>query len=106
MSKSKKQKSVKVTLEKAEEDNSAKAYVPPEILESIKSRDQMEEDAIRERAALQKQAVTSQLKTRLLFYGGIFASVSALFLLFRFCKVKPQAKFVPELINGAAQLAV
>ena len=105
MSKSKKQKSVKVTLEKAEEDLSAKTHVAPEIIESIMSRDQREQADAKIRAEIEKDIVAKQLKNRLLFYGGVGACVTALFLLFRFFKVKPQDKFVPELINGAAQLA-
>lgn len=106
MVKTKKQKSVSVTLEKAEEDISLKTHVPLDIIASIKPRDQMEEDAVREQAEIKKGVFVGQLKTRLLFYGGILASVASLFLLCRFFKVKPQAKFVPEIINGAAQLAV
>lgn len=105
MSKSKKQKSVKVTLEKAEEDLSAKTHVAPEIIESIMSRDQRAELALHQERELEKAIVAKQLKNRLIFYGGVAGTVAALFLLFRFFKVKPQDKFVPELINGAAQLA-
>lgn len=106
MVKSKKPKSVSVTLEKAHEDPSPglKTHVPPEILASIKPLDQIEEDILAEEHEMVKQANRDELKNRLLFYGGVFAAAFSLFLVFKFFKLKPNDRYVTELINGATQL--
>lgn len=107
MPKSKKPQAVNTVLEKAEEDFSMKTRVDPEIISSIRSREQIEEDSFRQAEEARKLAVASDLKDRLLFYGGVLGGVAVLFLVFRLFKsdTLPSPRHVQELINGTTQLA-
>lgn len=106
MTKSKKSKSVSVTLEKAEEDMSLKTQVPMEIISSIKSAEQHADDIERIAVQHQLEVAKAQFKQKLWFYGGLLTSVTVLVLAFRFFwSPKPKgAAIVHDLLNGATVL--
>lgn len=112
MPKTKREKTVNVSLEKATEvmqetlnQSSSRLQVHPEILESIKHQGQREEEALMAQAAIIEKQNRDSFIGRLWFFGGIFAVVGVCWLAARYLKAKPDPRYVEELVNGVSQLA-
>lgn len=95
-------KSVPVVLEKGEEKpKTSVLQVPPETLQAIKNASQLEEETLENESKHQIQANRDYYRNKALFYVGVFGTVGALLLLFRYFKRSaPPAAYVEDLVNG------
>jgi hypothetical protein len=107
-SKKKSSKAVNVELEKLTEQIPAKPAIPqvaPEVLASIKSSAQIEEEEHAKRQQVELEIMEKQLKNRLIFYGGLACAVGIAYLVHRFYTgPAPPKELVHELVNGAVSV--
>ena len=105
-----KPKTVPVKLEKAEarveeQPSPSNSQVAPELLASLKSASQLEEEAAQaEQEALDKQRL-DYYKKKALFYVGVFGAVGILYLMFNYSKKQPDSRYVQELVNAIGDAA-
>lgn len=95
--------SVNVVLEKAE--NSTKKepilQVSPDILQSLKSGQQLEAERLEEELALAEKTKRDYYKNKALYYSGLFGAVLVMWLAFRYYKTpKPTGAVLHEVINN------
>lgn len=100
-------KTVNVQLEKAEEEiekpvKTSIAQVDPAIVFNIKNQAQIEEEQILQENERKLEEFRGNLRNRLVFYGGVAASIAILYLIFgyRSGKSLPPPEFVKDLVNG------
>jgi len=98
--------SVNVVLEKAE--NFAKKepvlQVDPEILQSLKSEQQLEAERREEELQLAEKTKRDYYKNKVLYYTGLFGAVLVMWLAFRYYRTaKPAGAILHEVINNVAQ---
>lgn len=99
--------SVNVVLEKAEEirKRDSVLQVPEETLQSIKSAQQIREEAQEQREKALIESNKDYYKNKVYFYGGLFGTILVLWLGFRYFKSKkPPAFLVEELVNSVVAI--
>ena len=102
-------KSIPVVLEKAEARVLETAPKPvlqvdPEVLSSLKNQSQLADQAQLEELEREKQEKRDYYRNKALFYVGVFGGVAIMYLVFNYTKTKPDAKYLPELLNATKEV--
>lgn len=109
-SKKKSSKVVNVELEKLTEQIPAKPAIPqvaPEVIASIKSSAQLEEEEFAKLQQAELEDMEKRLKNRVLFYGAVACAVGIGYLVHRYYTgPTPPKELVHELVNGVANVNV